>query len=62
MAENMQHWVARPRPSIEPMEGRFVRIEKLNSTHSDELFDASAQPDGDVRFRWLPVRIRYSMR
>ncbi len=54
MAENMQHWVARPRPSIEPMEGRFVRIEKLNSSHSDELFDASAQPDGDIRFRWLP--------
>lgn len=54
MAENMQHWVPRPRPSLKPMEGRFVRIEKLNASHADELFDASAQPDGDVRFRWLP--------
>lgn len=55
MAENMQYWTPRPRPDVQPLEGRFVRLEKLDpETHTDGLFDASAQPDGDERFRWLP--------
>lgn len=37
------------------MDGRFVRLEKLNpAKHADDLFDASAQSDGEERFRWLP--------
>lgn len=55
MAEDLSHWIPRPKPRTEPMEGRFVRLEKLNpARHSDGLFDASAQPGGDERFRWLP--------
>lgn len=55
MAEDLSHWTPRAKPRTEPMEGRFVRLEKLDpARHSDGLFDASAQPDGDARFRWLP--------
>lgn len=55
MAEDLSHWTPRPRPSCQPMEGRFVRLEKLDpDKHSEGLFDASAQPDGEARFRWLP--------
>ncbi|MEY3004676.1 MAG: hypothetical protein RLZZ491_1852 [Pseudomonadota bacterium] len=55
MAEDLSHWTARPKPRTEPMDGRFVRLEKLDhKRHSDGLFDASAQPDGAERFRWLP--------
>ncbi|WP_138470323.1 GNAT family N-acetyltransferase [Poseidonocella sp. HB161398] len=55
MAEDMSHWTPRPKPPAEPMEGRFVLLEKLDpARHADGLFDASAQPDGDERFRWLP--------
>jgi RimJ/RimL family protein N-acetyltransferase len=55
MTEDLSHWTPRPRPQTEPMEGRFVRLEKLDpARHADGLFEASAQPDGDARFRWLP--------
>ena len=55
MAEDLSHWTPRPKPSTQPMEGRFVRLEKLDpERHADDLFDASAQPDGEERFRWLP--------
>lgn len=55
MAEDLSHWTPRPKPSTLPMEGRFVRLEKLDPVrHADDLFDASAQPDGEERFRWLP--------
>lgn len=55
MAEDLSQWTPRPKPSTQPMEGRFVRLEKLDvAQHTDGLFDASAQPDGDERFRWLP--------
>lgn len=55
MAEDLSHWTPRPPPSTSPMEGRFVRLEKLDpAKHADGLFDASAQPDGEERFRWLP--------
>ena len=48
-------WTPRPKPSTQPMEGRFVRLEKLDpAKHTNGLFDASAQPDGEERFRWLP--------
>ncbi len=55
MAKDLSTWTPRPRPSTEALEGRFVRLEKLDpARHADGLFDASAQPDGDQRFRWLP--------
>lgn len=55
MAEDLSHWTPRPSPFTSPMEGRFVRLEKLDpAKHADGLFDASAQPDGEERFRWLP--------
>lgn len=55
MAEDLSNWTPRPKPCVDAIEGRFVRLERLDPTrHSDGLFDASAQPDGDERFRWLP--------
>lgn len=55
MAEDLSAWTPRPKPGTEALEGRFVRLEKLDpARHTDGLFDASAQPDGDERFRWLP--------
>lgn len=54
MAENLQHWTPRLRPQAIPMEGRFVRLEKLDPhRHADELFTASAVADSDDKFRWL---------
>lgn len=55
MAQDLSHWTLRPRPRADAMEGRFVRLEKLDpARHCGGLFDASTQPDGDQRFRWLP--------
>lgn len=55
MAQDLSHWTPRPKPRADAMEGRYVRLEKLDpARHADGLFDASAQPDGDQRFRWLP--------
>ena len=45
MAENMQHWTPRPRPEAVPLEGRFVRLEKLEAKHAAQLYDASATVD-----------------
>ena len=54
MAENMQHWTARPRPEAVPLEGRYVRLEKLEARHADQLYDAASVADADARFTWLP--------
>ena len=55
MADDLSNWTPRPKPRSDRMEGRFVRLERLDpALHTDGLFDASAQPDGDQRFRWLP--------
>lgn len=55
MAHDLSKWTPRPKPRTYAMEGRYVRLEKLDpDRHADDLFDASAQPDGDQRFRWLP--------
>ncbi|MDP1578530.1 MAG: GNAT family N-acetyltransferase, partial [Cypionkella sp.] len=54
MAENMQHWTPRPRPEAVPLEGRYVRLEKLEPRHADQLYDASTVTDADARFTWLP--------
>ncbi|MDZ4310880.1 MAG: GNAT family protein [Cypionkella sp.] len=54
MAENMQHWTPRPRPEAVPLEGRYVRLEKLEARHAEELYAASAILDADAKFTWLP--------
>ena len=53
MAENMQHWTPRPRPQAVPLEGRYVRLEKLEPRHADGLHAASATGDADAKFTWL---------
>ncbi|OYU38965.1 MAG: GNAT family N-acetyltransferase [Pseudorhodobacter sp. PARRP1] len=54
MAENMQHWTPRPRPEAVPLEGRYVRLEKLEPRHAGQLYDAASVADADARFTWLP--------
>lgn len=53
MAENMQHWTPRPRPEAVPLEGHYVRLEKLGPQHADALYAASATVDADAKFTWL---------
>lgn len=55
MNTNLAHWTTRPRPARKPMEGRFVRLEPLDSAlHGDALHAASSVEDAETRFRWLP--------
>ena len=55
MAEDMRHWTARQKPSAPVIEGRYVRLERLDAVrHSDELFEASDTAEADQKFRWLP--------
>lgn len=55
MAEDMSHWTPRARPDAALIEGRFVRLERLDpGRHADGLFDASTVPDAALLFRWLP--------
>lgn len=54
MAEDMRHWTARERPSAPVIEGRYVRLERLDAgRHADELFEASDTAEADQKFRWL---------
>ena len=54
MTEDMHHWTPRPRPEGVTMEGRFIRLEKLDSArHAGGLYAASAVADSDAKFRWL---------
>lgn len=54
MAEDMRHWTARERPSAPVIEGRYVRLERLDPVrHADELFEASDTVEADQKFRWL---------
>lgn len=55
MAEDMRHWTARQKPSAPVIEGRYVRLERLDAVrHADELFVASDTAEADQKFRWLP--------
>ena len=55
MSEDLRNWQPRPRPERVVLEGSFVRLEPLSvAVHGDGLFAASAVPDADVRFAWLP--------
>ncbi len=54
MAEDMRHWTARERPSAAVIEGRHVRLERLDAgRHADELFVASDTAEAEQKFRWL---------
>mgnify|MGYP006176004821 CR=1 FL=1 len=45
MAKDLSTWTPRPRPSTEPLEGRFVRLEKLDpARHADGLFYGGQAP------------------
>ena len=54
MAEDMRHWTARARPSVAAIEGRFVRLERLDpARHAEGLYEASATTEAEQKFRWL---------
>lgn len=54
MAEDMRHWTARQRPSAPALDGRYVRLERLDPLrHADGLYEASATTEADQKFRWL---------
>lgn len=58
MYTSLENWTARQRPDIDVLEGRYVRIEKLDATrHADALFEASSTSNGEERFRWLSERV-----
>lgn len=52
--QDLSNWTARPAPRLEPVEGRFVRLEPLSADrHGQDLFEASSVPDALERFRYL---------
>lgn len=53
---DLADWVARPRPTRGTLEGRYVRLEPLESAHADTLFMAASAPGAEDRFRWLSER------
>jgi RimJ/RimL family protein N-acetyltransferase len=54
LAEDMQHWTTREKPSIKVLEGRYVRLERLDAgRHAEELFSASDTAESERKFRWL---------
>jgi RimJ/RimL family protein N-acetyltransferase len=55
MPENLQNWQPCPRPERVVLERHYVRLEPLSTAaHGDGLFAASAVPDAEARFAWLP--------
>lgn len=50
---DLADWSARPRPSREPLEGRYVRLEPLERRHADTLYRAASADGAEDRFRWL---------
>lgn len=55
MTGDLKNWQPRPRPERAVLNGRYVRLEPMDAVrHGDGLFDASAVPDVDTRFTWLP--------
>lgn len=54
MSNDLGQWTARQKPSAAVIEGRHVRLERLDvDRHADGLFDASATSQADEKFRWL---------
>jgi RimJ/RimL family protein N-acetyltransferase len=47
-------WTPRPRPTVPVLEGRWCRLERLDSArHADGLYEASMAPGAEERFRYL---------
>ncbi|MDH2327515.1 GNAT family protein [Cereibacter sp. SYSU M97828] len=46
-------WTPPPPPTGEPLEGRFVRLERLDIAQADQLFDAFAE-GGDALWTYMP--------
>ena len=54
MAEDMSGWTPRQKPGRVVLDGRYVRLEPLDTErHGSALFSASQVPDADDKFRWL---------
>ena len=54
MAEDMSGWTPRQKPGRVVLDGRYVRLEPLDTErHGSQLFSASQVPDADDKFRWL---------
>jgi len=52
---DLSRWKPRPRPQRKVLDGRYVRLEPLDSArHGDGLFEASSVQDAGGRFAWLP--------
>ena len=56
MPESLQHWQPANTPNNRTLEGRFIRLEKLDpARHGDELWLALQGPDGDPKlWDYLP--------
>ena len=56
MSESLQHWQPAQAPDNRPLEGRFIRLEKLDPIrHGDELWLALQGPDSDPKlWDYLP--------
>jgi RimJ/RimL family protein N-acetyltransferase len=54
VSEDLSNWKARARPQRAVLEGRYVRLEPLESKrHGEGLYEASTMADAESRFRWL---------
>lgn len=52
---DLSHWTARPRPDGRTLEGRFVRLEKLDpARHADDLARELTGPRAAPLYDWLP--------
>lgn len=54
MPIDLKNWQPRARPSLKPLEGRYVRLELLDAArHGDDLYEIATVPDAAERFRYL---------
>ncbi len=51
---DLANWTPRPAPQRVILEGRYVRLEPLDTArHGDDLYLAATDGDAEARFRWL---------
>lgn len=53
MSADLSSWAPRPRPDGRSLDGRWCRLERLETRHAADLFAASAAPGAETRFRYL---------
>lgn len=54
LSENLQDWKPRLRPERIDLEGRYVRLEPLDTEkHGERLYEMATAEDAEGRFRWL---------